>query len=170
MVATRLRNMCEYTLGHLYIYYYSCVHAIFINYLTYHCLFYVVFGCMVIRNTYACTYLISFVSAPSPLHFRFESAVRYIRFWIRIRSLFAPNPMKKHGRGYGDSKIRSDPFTSLVIAIFVLAAMSLTMVVPSLNSQQRWEIVWFAFLWKLVLIHLSMLVTYYNDRIAVSSL
>jgi hypothetical protein len=50
----------------------------------------VFFGSMVIRTTYTRTDPICFVSVPSLLHFRPESAITSIRFRIRIRSLSAP--------------------------------------------------------------------------------
>jgi hypothetical protein len=58
---------------------------------------------MVIQTTYTCTDPISFVFAPSPLHFRSE---------------YALNPMKKHGRGYGKGKIRSNPIRLHPIPIY----------------------------------------------------
>jgi hypothetical protein len=65
------------------------------------------FSCMVIQTTYARTYPISSVSAPSPLLFRFESTIRYICFQIYIRSLsiLCSKFDEKYGRGYYKGKI-----------------------------------------------------------------
>jgi hypothetical protein len=66
---------------------------------------------MVIQTTYTCTDPISFVSAPFPFRIRDQIYPFSYPYPVIIRS--APNPMKKHGRGYGKGKIRSVYIPSL---------------------------------------------------------
>jgi hypothetical protein len=58
--------------------------------------------------------LISFASAPSPLHFHSEYTIRYIYFRIRIRSLSTPLHRRKH-MVEDMVKVKSDPIRSSYI-------------------------------------------------------
>jgi hypothetical protein len=90
----------------LYLFILSCYHWLFYErFIT----FINSFGCTVIRSTYTRTYLINFVSAPSPLHFCSEFAVRYIRFRIRIQSLSAPLRIRRNNMVQDMVEGKSDP-------------------------------------------------------------
>jgi hypothetical protein len=71
----------------------SCVHiiiyVIFIHFIILPFLFFV-FLVVWLLIIFKRTDPISFVSVTNPLHFRSESAIRYIRFRIRIQTLSAP--------------------------------------------------------------------------------
>jgi hypothetical protein len=64
---------------------------------------------MVIQTTYTQTDSISYVFTPSSLHFCSESAIRYIRFRIRIRSLSAPLRIRWKNMVEKMVKVKSDP-------------------------------------------------------------
>jgi hypothetical protein len=54
----------------------------------------------------------SFVSTPSPLHFRSESTIRYIRSWFRIRSLSASFRIWRKHMVKDMVMVKSDPIRS----------------------------------------------------------
>jgi hypothetical protein len=66
-------------------------------------------------TTFKRTDPISFVSVLNPLHFRSESAIRYICFWIRIRSLSAPLRIRWKHIVEDKVKAKSDPIWSVYI-------------------------------------------------------
>jgi hypothetical protein len=74
-----------------------------------------IFGFMVIQTIYKHTDPISFVSAPSPFHFRSESTIKDIRFRICIRSLSAPLRIRRKNMVENMVKIKSNPIRSVYV-------------------------------------------------------
>jgi hypothetical protein len=88
---------------------YSCFYIIFILFYRVTIFILCIFGSIVIRTTYTRTDPISFISAPSSLHFFSKSAIKYNHFRICIQSLSTSLRIRQKNVVKDMIKAKSDP-------------------------------------------------------------